>query len=72
MIKFLDTLTLHNRIARRSVSHMADLMNVSQPTITRWENGTIDVPSSVLIRFITALGISLADFFAGGLISLTY
>ncbi|TEB15143.1 Helix-turn-helix domain protein [Pelotomaculum sp. FP] len=47
-----------------TVAHMADLMGVTQPTITRWENGTIDIPSSVLIRYINALGLTPAEFFS--------
>jgi len=55
------------RIARKSknftVAHMAELMGVSQPTIVRWENGTIDVPCSVLLRFIDKLDLSPREFF---------
>lgn len=47
-----------------TVARMAEIMEVSQPTITRWENGTIDIPSSVLVRICTALGLTLAEFFA--------
>lgn len=47
-----------------TVARMADLMNVSQPTIVRWENGTIDVPSSVLMRFIETLDLTPSEFFA--------
>jgi transcriptional regulator with XRE-family HTH domain len=46
------------------VETMADLMHVSQTTVTRWENGSIDIPSSVLLRYCEHLGIPLAEIFA--------
>ena len=49
-----------------TVAHMAELMDVSQPTIVRWENGTIDVPSSVLLRYIDKLGLNPREFFNNG------
>lgn len=41
----------------------AELMGVAVPTITRWENGAIDIPSSVLFKYIQVLGKTLAEFF---------
>lgn len=55
------------KVARKikgiSVSKMADMMDVSQPTVTRWENGTIDIQFSTLKRYIENLGYTFTEFF---------
>ncbi|MCL6479932.1 MAG: helix-turn-helix domain-containing protein [Peptococcaceae bacterium] len=46
-----------------TVNGMAELMGVSTPTITRWENGTVDLSASVIKKFCSLIGITLAEFF---------
>ena len=46
------------------VEEAAEMMGVAVPTITGWENGTIDIPSSALFRYIRVLGMTPAEFFS--------
>ncbi len=52
------------KLKRFTVEQMADIMGVTQPTISRWENGSIDIPSSALMGYISALGLTLSEFFS--------
>lgn len=45
------------------VEEAAELMGVAVPTVTRWENGSIDIPSSALFKYIEVLGMTPAEFF---------
>ncbi|MDU4959150.1 MAG: helix-turn-helix transcriptional regulator [Sporomusaceae bacterium] len=49
-----------------SVNTLAKLCKVSQPNLSRIENGQQQPAFDTLERIITALGYSLADFFVSG------
>lgn len=53
------------RLKGKKVDDIAEQMGVSVPTVTGWETGSIDIPSSVLFRYIAILGMAPAEFFAG-------
>jgi len=52
------------KLKKITVEEMADKMGVSVPTITRWENGSINFPISVLKKFCAVNNITYYEFFA--------
>lgn len=59
---------LHLRTLRKQkntrLEDIAEKMAVSVPTVTRWENGGIDIPGSRVEKYLTVLGIPIDVFFS--------
>ena len=47
-----------------TAEQVAELLDFTTPTITRWENGAIDISSSMLSKYCEAIGITLAELFS--------
>ena len=40
---------------KMKAENIAEIVGVSTPTVTRWENGAIDIPGSMIEKYLSAL-----------------